>query len=205
MKKLAVLFLTVFLVIAMGLSVFAAPSYWAKPEIDQARNYGLIVNGADQNYQDYITRRLFCELIIRMVELQLGSPVKISGSNPFADTTNPSIVKAYQLGIVKGVSKDRFAPNRLINRQEVAVIMMRTLRLLDAINGTGFAQSINISGVTFYDLTAIADWAMQDIKEAFALGIIRGIDGNKIAPLANISIEESILLTLRLYNRYQTL
>ncbi len=202
MKKLGIILLTSVLVLTLMITAFAVPSKWAKAEVDEARTKNLIVAEADQNYQDFITRELFCKLVVRMVEQQNGAPVEITITNPFTDTTNLEIIKAYQLGIVKGISETQFAPNNLITRQEVAIMMMRAFRVLDQMKGTSYTQNVNISGLVFNDESSIASWAVQDVKEAFVLGIIKGVGDNTMNPLGNTTIEQSILLSVRLFNRF---
>ncbi len=204
MKRATALLLTILLIVMLTTPAFSAPSNWAKPEIDMARAKGLLVPEADRNYQDYITRELFCKLIVKMIERQSGREIELMTINPFDDTSSIEIVKAYQLGIVKGVSINRFAPNNLITRQEVAVMMMRAFRVLDGMNGTNYIGNINGSAIFFNDMTSIAVWAIDDVKQAFVLGIIKGIGNNTIDPLGNTTIEQSVLLSLRLFNRYQS-
>ncbi len=204
MKKLSILVISFLLILALTSVSFGAPSIWAKSEVDEARAKGLVVEEADQNFQDYISRELFCKLIVRAVEQQKGAPVQVSISNPFTDTVNNEIVKAYQLGIVKGISATQFAPNNLITRQEVAVMMMRAFRVLDAMNNKTFTQNVDVSGVVFNDEANIAFWALQDVKEAFKLNLVKGVGNNTINPLGNTTVEQSILLTLRLFNETTT-
>ncbi len=202
MKKFGILALVLLLILTSTSVAFAEPSIWAKEEVDLARANNLIVAEADQNYQAFITRELFCKLIVRMVEEQRGQPIELLMTNPFVDTDSEEIVKAYQMGIVKGVSATQFAPKNLITRQEVAVMMMRAFRVLDNINETGYTQNVNVSGITFSDQGQIADWALQDVREAFVLGIIKGIGDNTINPLGNTTVEQSIMLSYRLFRRY---
>ncbi len=201
MKKIISVMLTVALVVSL-LVGFANPSEWAVPEVDEARANNLIVAEADQNFQMPISRALFCKLIVQMVEQSYGSKITVITQNPFVDTNDESIIKAFQSGIVKGVSATQFAPNNLITRQEVAIMMMRAFRLLDDIKGTTLTDNVDVSGLTFADEASIADWAIDDVRQAVKLGIIKGVGDNKIDPLGNTTVEQSILLSLRLYKRY---
>ncbi len=204
MKKLSINVIAFTLIMALLITAFAAPSNWAKPEVDEARGKNLIVSEADQNYQSFITRELFCKLIVQMIEQQRGTPISTIITNPFVDTSSEAVVKAYQTGIVKGISETQFAPNNLITRQEVAIMMMRAFRVLDQINNTSYTQNVNTSGIVFNDQAKIADWAINDVREAFVLGIVKGVGDNTINPLGNTTIEQSILLSLRLFNRFNT-
>ncbi len=204
MKKYSILILAFLLILALTATSYSEPNNWAKAEVDEARSKGLLFAEADQNFQDYISRELFCKLIVRVVEQQKGEAVQVSITNPFNDTANEQIVKAFQLGIVKGVSTTQFAPQNLITRQEVAVMMMRAFRVLDTMNNKTLTQNVDISGIAFNDEASIANWALQDVKEAFKLNLVKGVGNNTINPLGNTTVEQSILLALRLFNNYQS-
>lgn len=204
MKKTLALFIVFIFTLNSHLmvdSVVSQPSSWAEAEVNAARAKNLVVPEADGNFQEYISRELFCKLIVNMVETATGNPIVVSIPNPFVDTTSEPIVKAYQFGIVNGISATQFAPSNKITRQEITAMMMRAFRKLDPLMGTTFTQNVDISGISFADETSISNWALQDIKEAKKLGIINGVGNNQINPLGNATVEQSILLTLRLYNK----
>lgn len=43
---------------------------------------------------------------------------------------NPEILKAYQVGITAGASATTFEPNKLINREQVATMLSRAIRIM---------------------------------------------------------------------------
>ena len=176
------------------------PSAWAQGEVDAARDKGLIIAEADRNYQSNINRRLFCSLVVNLVETALGHPVAVTAANPFEDTDKVDIIKAYQLGIVKGVSATRFAPDDFITREQIAVMMMRGARKLDELKGSAYANVSGASAITFADQSEISYWALDDVQIANSLDIMRGVGGNRINPKGNTTIEQSILLINRMYD-----
>lgn len=200
MKRIVSIILLVFLLLP---SVYAdsSPSYWAKGEYDLAKVLGLVIPEVDDNFQEEITRRQFCQLIVNMVEKKTYKVVPTK-KNPFLDVDDPDVTIAYELGIVKGVSETKFAPDRLISRQEIAVMMMRAARVMDSILSHDYAKNINTIGRSFADQAEIANWAIEDVKELNKLGLMEGVGGNKIAPLRPTTIEQSILLVYRLYRGY---
>ncbi len=201
MKKFIGIMLLVFMLIP---AVYAdsTPSSWAQEEYEAADNLGLVIPEVDDNFQDSIKRKAFCKLIVNMVEKEKGEEIVITEANPFLDVNDDDVTKAYQLGIVNGVSETKFAPERLIKRQEIAAMMMRAARKLDSMNGTIYTANIDTSGISFADQDEISDWAINDIKELNKLGLMKGVGGNKIGPLRPTKIEEGILLTYRLYKGY---
>ena len=103
---------------------------WAKEAIETMAGLGMI-NGVGNNKfepNSNVTRAQFATLIVKT----LG----ISGSayNPFTDVKSSDwfakdVALAYQYGIISGVSKTQFAPNRPITREEMAVMMVRAIKL----------------------------------------------------------------------------
>lgn len=198
------------LVMALCLSMaspaaFAAgtPSTWAQAEVDAARTANLVIGDADGNFQGNITRELFCRLIVNMVEKTMGAPVAVTISNPFGDTSDTDIIKAYQMGVVNGVSATEFAPDAYITREQVAVMMMRAARKLDDLSGSAYEASADVSGLSFADEGEISFWALEDIKIANALGIMNGVGQGRIDPQGTTTVEQSILLTFRLHNEFK--
>jgi len=178
------------------------PSEWAQDDVNTARAKGLIISEADRNYRSNISRRLFSALVVNLVEAVIGESVEVTVENPFEDTNETDVVKAYQLGIVKGVSATHFAPNDFINREQIAIMMMRGARKLDELKGSSYAHVSDLTTVTFADQNDISHWALGEVQNAFSKGIIRGVGGNRINPKGNTTVEQSILLINRLYDGF---
>jgi hypothetical protein len=201
-RAMAVVMLALLAVVVACRPVVAAgsPSPWARAGVDAARDKGLVIAQADGNYQANITRQLFCALVVNMVEKALGHSVPPAAVNPFQDTADPAVLKAYQLGVVKGVTATRFAPQQAITREQMAVMMMQGARKLDQLKGTSFAVLSGPVTVSFADLDQVSGWALQAVQEANQLGIMLGVGGNRINPKGNTTVEQSILLVQRLYD-----
>jgi hypothetical protein len=183
------------------------PSDWAAQELSEARIKGLVIPSSDRNYKGNINRELFCELVVNMVETVNGDVIQPDMANPFADTSNLAVLKAYSLGIVAGKSSTSFAPNDSITREQIAAMMMRAARSLDASNGMTYANvSIaQLEQLSFADQTLISSYALSDIRLANYLGIMLGVGGNKINPKGNTTVEQSILLINRLFDGFTAL
>ncbi len=198
--------LAIFFAMLSGLGASAiysdAPSEWALDEVNAAKSKGLVIAEADQNYRSNISRRLFCAMVVNMVEKLSGETIEVTISNPFGDTDEAEVVKAYQLGIVKGVSETRFAPEDFITREQIAAMMMRGARKLDELKGARYAYAPDSAAVVFADQGDISPWALEDIQTAYRLGIVRGIGENRIDPNGNTTVEQSILLINRLYDGF---
>src|SRR6056297_3084307 len=138
--KFIITFIITTLIFSSIIVYAGTPSNWALAEVDEARNKGLVLPEADDNFQNDITRELFCKLVVNLVEQATGEPVTITIVNPFEDTNNTEIIKANQLGIVNGMSSTEFGPNLLITREQVAAMMMRSARKLDDLMDHNFTR-----------------------------------------------------------------
>ncbi len=201
MKKIISLFLVMTMLFTTTTIVFASstPSAWAENEVDLAKSEDLITSAVTKDYQKDITREEFCELVMKLYQKITGENVVI-GSDPFSDTDNNEILKAYSLGIVKGVSDNEFAPNNNITRQEICVMLARCIDM--AIDGSDITS---FETTHFADRGLIADWAIDSVDYAFSNNIIKGIGENKIDPLGNTTCEQSILLTYRIFDNQDNL
>ncbi len=81
-------------------------------------------------------------------------------------------------------------------------MMMRAARYLDVRTGSAYAEAAGTVAPTFPDEAEISGWALPDVRLANQLDIMRGQGGNRINPLGNTTIQESILLVLRLYTGF---
>lgn len=170
------------------------PSDWASGEVNLSKQTGIITDNVMLDYQKNISREHFCELVMKLYE-KLTETSPSAGTNVFIDTSNIEVVKAYELGIVKGISSNEFAPYNFITRQEICVMLVRCINIaiadanINDYNTNNFADSSNID-----------NWAISFVNYAYDNGIIKGIGNNQIDPLGNTTCEQAILLAYRIYS-----
>lgn len=113
----------------------------------------------------------------------------------FTDTENSVIACAYALGIVQGKGDGTFDPDGHITRQEAAVMLERTGRLMGLESGTG---------MDFTDQSAFPTWAEGGI--AYVSGLTDPVSGKRVMegtgngfePLGSYTKEQTIITSLRL-------
>ncbi|MDD4592416.1 MAG: S-layer homology domain-containing protein [Parabacteroides sp.] len=189
-------------------SFYQKASEWSKPELEKAFNLGLIpdiLNGADMTKP--ISREEFCELAVLLYEKVTEAESTPASPNPFKDTTNPRILKAYRIGITQGTSATTFSPKTLINREQCAVMLFRTIK---AIKPNG---DYGIAGVKdFADQKDISKWAVESTKYMSKAGIILGDSSGNFMPKAVTTAqqaagygmatrEQAVALTVRTYEK----
>lgn len=172
-------------------------SEWAEPELVEAYEEGLTYPGVMYDYGREITREEFCVIAVKLYE-KLSGETAVAGDNPFVDTDNPDILKAYALGIVKGISATEFAPSWNITRQEMCVMIYRALHAAE------HDVSVNLmSPFPFTDEDDIADWAINEVKFCYQKGIMNGTSPTTIDPLMNTPREQAIILIFRTYDAFR--
>ena len=155
-----------------------------------------------------VTREEFCELAVLLYEKVTNTTATPASPNPFTDTTNERMLKAYDLGITTGTTTTTFTPKKLISREECAAMLFRTIKAIapDA--------DYSIAGIKdFPDQKDISSWAVQATKYMSKLGIIKGVDAaGNFAPKAittaqtsagygTATREAAIAMTIRTYEK----
>lgn len=179
------------------LSDTVKPSDWANAEVQTALDNGLIPD-TEHFYREYITREEFTELIVTCVGKLVNTPVKET-KNIFSDINSETVDKAYAMGIVKGIDEHTFAPDNNITRQEIAVMMYRAIRYVETSNKKTYLQN-DTSLVGYSDSGDVADWACDAVGTLVNNKIIFGTSDTTLSPLANTTIEQAILLDVRIFN-----
>lgn len=187
-------------------SFYSEASTWAVTGLNQANEYGLIpdiLKGADMTKP--ITREEFCELAVLLYEKVKETTAAPASPNPFTDTANSQILKAYALGITTGTSATTFSPNTLINREQCATMLFKAIKAI-APNA-----DYSITGVKdFPDQQYISSWAVEATKYMSKLGIIKGDPAGYFMPKATTTAqtaagygmatrEAAILMTVKTY------
>lgn len=166
---------------------YSNASDWAKPELQKAIDAGLIpdiLKGADMTKP--ITREEFAELSVRLFEKVTAKASQPVSPNPFMDTTNSQILKAYNLGITAGTSATTFDPKILINREQCAAMLFRAIK---AIKPDG---NYSIEGIKdFPDQKHISSWAVESTKYMSKIGIITGDSKGNFMPKATTTAQEA--------------
>jgi hypothetical protein len=185
-------------------------SSWAVEELDKADGYGLIPDSVRSNMKAPITREEFAAVALRLYEKTTAVTVPPVTEDNFTDTDNPDVLKAFKLGIVKGVNAEMtlFAPTQSINRQECATMLGRTLEIMfpDA--------DFSLEGSpTFLDEEDIDAWAYKYVKYMSKIGVILGdkgkfmpkavTDKEKAEGYATATREQAIIMSTRIYEAFK--
>ena len=172
------------------------PSSWAEETVNKAKNYNLTTPKTTSGYQVYITREEFCELVVKLYNATYSQPAEPASPNPFNDTANPEILKAYNLNIVNGYGGGRFAPDEKITREQLACMFYNYLTI-------GFEYQGNPPERGFEDRNEVSVWAEKAVKVMVDTDIIGGVGNNRLDPQGYATREQVIVLVVRFYEMVQ--
>lgn len=119
--------------------------------------------------------------------------------NEFADVSadsyyHDSIIKARKLGIAYGAENNNFNADDSITREEMCAFTARALR---KINELDESQNEN----EFTDKADISAYAVKDINDLYAVGIVKGYENNEIRPKAYTKRAEAAQVVYNIINK----
>lgn len=135
---------------------------WARPQMQQAHDNGLLTARTENGFQNQITRLQFADLAVNLAEKILGQPITPVPSGTFTDTDDEAVRKANAAKIASGKGDGLFAPDDKITRQEICVMLSNVIRYVDSARGTSTLSNPSLDIDTrFEDRMEIAAWAMD--------------------------------------------
>jgi hypothetical protein len=171
---------------------YASP--WALPELDKAHEYDLIPESISNNMRDVITREEFAQVMVAYYESKTGEAIDPSGHH-FADTDSQEVLKAAALGIIKGYEDGTYRPENPITRQDIAVVIGRTLQKVDPSLSLAYSPIAIKNGISAY--------AYDSVMFLVHHGVLKGDENNSLNPLDHTTREQAVLLTTRAYEHFQ--
>lgn len=180
-------------------SVLASePSTWAVDEIEQAIDLEATTDFLMSDYQGTLTREAFIELLVKTYEAVTDEVMDVSSvKNPFVDTEELYIIKAYAAGIAKGTSATTFSPEAEVTREQMVVMFVR---MVEAVEGKrGIEVLTGLSGQeVFVDDVLISTWAKPSIYKALANNIITIGEASRFNSKDKATSEQALVINYRL-------
>lgn len=165
-------------------------STWAKEDLQEAVTLGIISGCEDYlKPQDQVTRAEFASMLVRMLN---SKEEEISTSLQFKDVTNTDwyakdVVTAYNQGLIKGVTADKFGPKEKMTREQLAAILVRLVEPKTKANQNHFK-----------DEQAISTWAIEAVNTAYDEAILKGYDNGTFRPKETVTREVAAITLLRI-------
>lgn len=169
-------------------------SSWAIEELEKCSSNSLIpLSFKGKDFTKNVTREEFAEVSVKLYE-QLTKDFEYKDmKNPFVDTTNDHVVKAYYVGITSGTSENTFSPNKEITREEMATMISRALQKV----GINTKDYVSTSNVEFKDHSLMHDWSQDAIYFMANKNIIKGVGEGLFGVNDKATVEQALLISGR--------
>ncbi|MDO4562415.1 MAG: fibro-slime domain-containing protein [Clostridia bacterium] len=160
-----------------------------------------------------VYRDEFAAVAVKLYEQLANVTAEVAADNPFVDCDDTEVLKAYQLGVVKGTSANEFSPRAMLTRQEAATMLTRVYKKAK-LEGWSIDKDsefkLDTDTEKFADDALIDDWAKEGVYFMAKNGIIKGVGDNNFAPknttaeqeaakYANASREQSLVISVRCF------
>lgn len=172
------------------------PDASALKSIEELKLSEVFRDSAFSSYKTGITRERFAYLMVRFYEKLTGAEIQVNDSVSFTDTDDIYAMKAAQIGITNGIGNNRFGPDSLLNREQMATFVIRTLELAK------IDLAYNKELVEYVDDGEISNWSRDAIYTALHFNILNGVGGNKFSPKTVATNEQALVITYRLMKKY---
>ena len=198
MKNLLSLLLTVIMIAAAVAAALPAAGAVTSPFSDVTEDtwsFDSILYAVDEGYMKgvgdgkfdpdgFLTRAMVATVLWR----RQGSPAPSAPSGfddvPDGEWYADPVAWAKETGVVKGITDKTFGPDGLITREQLSTMLFR------------FSSSAPVSVPERADLSPFADdenvsdWAAEPLSWSVEAGLVKGTDGNRLAPEGNATREQ---------------
>ena len=138
-----------------------------------------------------VTRGEFSKMLAEAFSINTISHIFTFADVPQSSWYYPYINSLYLAGIVSGVNDNMFLPDNPISREEAAVMIMR-------IFDRAANSKVRNTDLAFGDTQSISPWALEAVKKAVSLEIIKGTSQNCFHPQNLLTRGEAAALICRL-------
>lgn len=174
-------------------------SAWARHTIQELHDSGMLAETAFTSYKEGITRQDFVYLMVKLYENLKDQAITIDPEISFTDSNDHYVLKAASIGITSGIGNQQFGPDRVINREQMATFIVKTLEL------SGISLMISDEVQAFSDDEAISSWAKNATYLAKNNDILNGVGNNMYSPKKEATHEQALMITHKLMTQYGNL
>ena len=183
-------------------------SDWAKGEVENAAGFGIIPSAlTNADLTKPMSRKDFAALSVNVYSYMSGKSVS-PAANPFTDTSDSDVLRAYNAGIINGTSDTTFSPSANVTREQAATMLTRAYKKIvlpgwTLANDSDFALSYNGS-VSFSDGGSVSDFAKESVFFMASKGILNGVDDSHFDPLNSVTSEQALAIAVRMIKNLDT-
>ncbi len=193
-------FITILLLSAsMPAYVYAdqdVPARWAAKQVEILESIDFGFSEIYKDYKKNITREEFSMLVCCLYENIAGINAECGDLNAFTDISNSpyrsEILKTGTLKIVNGIGKKKFDPNGEITRQQMSVMLVRTIKAIHP-----EMKPVYDPKLVFKDENEIAGWARPSVAYIYDSHIMKGTSELTIEPLSSVTREQTLVFIFK--------
>jgi len=191
-KKGVSIFVVLGLVIGSMSGVYAEPSDWVYDGAYWARTEGvfpqeLLVSNMDTAQ---LTREQLAEILVYVYAKTNGVSVEaLPSGDPFTDTDSVYVGKAYQAGLMPGMTDVSFYPNVVVSRMTV----IQSVKDLLTIKGIGFTQTYT---AVYSDISQVNTNDRAVVNYLYGLGALSGFANTELSPSLPATVEMTLSLMM---------
>ena len=150
------------------------------------------------NYQFAPDTAMNRAMLVSVLYRMAGSPDVTGLEQPFTDVVSGSwyekaVSWAADVGVVAGVSSDRFAPNDLVTREQMVSMLYRYVQKVEKQPADARAD---LQGFT--DQNQISNYALEPMQWAVAEEIVHGVTPTTLAPKQSTTRAQAAMLLMGL-------
>lgn len=202
MRRLAAILLAGIISLSAAFPAFAAvetnADVWAVSSMEYAYAHGLITEEELQKATSPMSRQEFCGVIMHFLQAVTGIERKATQASPFSDCDDPMVIAAYETGIIGGVEPGRFAPQRTLTREQMAIMIARTLKVCSLDLNEGAKKH------PFTDTKTLYASSNDYIDQLYGVGIVSGYDNGTFGPFREMTVQEAVISFVRAYRYIMT-
>ena len=202
---------------------------WAVERVESAIRLELMPECLEgQDLRAEMTRAEFAALTVKLYEAMSGKLAEVPKQNPFRDTQDPEVLKAYGLGFVTGLTEDTFGGEEPVTREQAAVMLTVVYQYRNEDNRKAFLlwvalygrdndlnddsnlteqQASNMLAGIYHKLDTvisdgeISDWAKNSVYFMEKNGIITGVGGDRFDPQADIQAQAALVMSVQMLQK----
>lgn len=183
-----------------GTSVLAytGQSDWAEETLRKAEANNImpyVIEVSDVSMP--ITRAEFAAVAVRLYDAMSDTDAEAASYNPFTDTADRDVLKAYAAGITTGITETTFEPDAYISREQAAVMLTRVYSLVEN------TEPSPAYSEPFADDGSISGWARDAVYFMSENGIISGVGDGRFAPADTASREQAVAIAERMFETFR--
>lgn len=175
---------------------------WYKEAIDFIAAREITLGTGDNKFSPDVklTRAQFVVLLMNAYQINIQNQDEFNQNQNFSDAGNTYytnyLLAAKNLGIVKGIGNNMFAPEEEITRQEMFVMLYNALKVIDELPTSTVTKELS----SFNDSDQVANWGSEGLSYLVKAGVIEGTN-NYLNPTSGTTRAEIAQVLFKLLSK----